>query len=62
MMNMVRVAQNPGMMLQAIAQNNPQLKQVIDLVNKSGGDPRSAFYQMAKDRGVDPNQILNLLK
>lgn len=62
MMNMVRSAGNPQAMLQSLAQNNPQVKQVLDLVNQSGGDPKSAFYKMAQDRGVDPEQILSLLR
>ena len=62
MMNMVKSAGNPQAMLQSIAQSNPQMKQVMDLVNQAGGDPRSAFYKMAQDRGIDPEQILSLLR
>lgn len=62
MMNLVKSAQNPQAMLNQIIQNNPQMKQVIDLVNQSGGDPKTAFYQMAKAKGVDPEQILAMLR
>lgn len=62
MMNMVRSAGNPQAMLQSIAQNNPQMKQVMDIVGQSGGDPKEAFYRMAKEKGVDPEQILSMLK
>lgn len=59
---MVRSAGNPQAMIQSLAQNNPQMKQVMDLVSQSGGDPRSAFYKMAEEKGVDPEQVLSLLR
>lgn len=62
MMNMVRSAGNPQAMLGQLAQNNPQLRSVMDLVQKSGGDPKKAFYSLAQQRGVDPNEVLNMLK
>lgn len=62
MMNMVRSAGNPQMMLQSMAQNNPQLKQVMDIIQQSGGDPKAAFYKMAQEKGIDPDQILSMLK
>lgn len=62
MMNMVRSAGNPQAMLQSMVQNNPQMKQVMDLVSQAGGDPKTAFYRMAGEKGVDPDQILSLLK
>ncbi|MBR5634030.1 MAG: hypothetical protein IKW78_02450, partial [Prevotella sp.] len=46
--------------LQAMAQNNPQLKQVMDIVQKHGGDPMTAFQAEARARGMDPNQIMNM--
>ena len=43
-------------------QNMPQYKQVMDLVQQSGGDPKAAFYKLAQQRGIDPNEILNALR
>lgn len=62
MMNMVRSAGNPQAMLQSIAQNNPQMKQVMNIVNQSGGDPKAAFYKMAEEKGVNPDQVLSMLR
>jgi hypothetical protein len=42
-----------------MVQNNPALKQAIDYVNQNGGNPKEAFYKLAKERGVDPQTILN---
>lgn len=38
--------------------NNPQIKQVMEYINQNGGDPQTAFYKLAKEKGVDPNEIL----
>ena len=62
MMNMVRSAGNPQAMLQSIAQNNPQMKQVMGIVGQSRGDPKAAFYKMAEEKEVDPEQILSMLR
>ena len=62
MMNMVRSAGNPQAMLQSMVQNNPQMKQVMDIVNQSGGDPKAAFYKMAEEKGVNPDQVLSMLR
>jgi len=49
-------------MLQQMMQNNPQYQQVMQLVNQAGGDPQKAFYQMAQQMGVNPDEILSMLK
>ena len=50
------------MALQNLVQNNPNMKQAIDYVNANGGNPKEAFYKLAKERGIDPDSILNSLK
>lgn len=62
MMNMVRSAGNPQAMLQSMVQNNPQMKQVMDIVGQSGGNPKAAFYKMDEEKGVDPEQVLSMLR
>lgn len=62
MMNVVRNAGNPQVMLQSMMSNNPQYKQIMDIVNQNGGDAKKAFYSMAEQRGVDPNEILSMLQ
>lgn len=59
---MVRGAQNPQAMLQSMVNQNPQMQQVMNLIRQSGGDPKNAFYALAKQKGIDPNQILNMLR
>lgn len=47
-----------GTIMQRATQNNPALQQAIDYVNKNGGNPKEAFYKLAKEKGVDPNEVL----
>jgi len=45
-----------------MAKNNPGMKQAIEYVQANGGNPREAFYKLAKERGINPDSILNSLK
>ena len=62
MMNTVKNAGNPQAMLMNMAQNNPRIKQAMDVINKSGGDPQKAFYALAEQKGVNPEDILSQLR
>lgn len=62
MMGIVNGSQNPQALLNQMMTNNPQLKQVMDYVQQSGGDPKTAFYSMADKMGVNPQDILDMLK
>ena len=62
MMNMFSGAQDPSAMIGKMLEGNPNMKQVTDLIKSAGGDPRKAFYQLAEQKGVDPQEILNMLK
>ena len=59
---MVQTASNPQAMMQALVDKNPQMQQAVDLINRCGGDPQKAFYALAEQKGVDPDEILNALK
>lgn len=61
-MGIIKSSKNPAIMLQNMANTNPQLKQALNYVNENGGDAKQAFYSMAKQNGVDPNEILSMLK
>lgn len=62
MMSIIKASQNPQAMLNQMINSNPQMKQVMEFINKSGGDPKKAFYTLAQQNGVDPQQILNMLQ
>lgn len=59
LINMFKNSNNPQMLLQNMLQNNPQVK---NLIQQCGGDPKTAFYNLAKQRGINPDEILNMLK
>lgn len=60
-MSLVRSAGNPQAMMNQLMQNNPQYSQVMKIIQENGGDAKTAFYNLAQQQGVDPNQILNML-
>lgn len=62
MMTMVSGAQDPNGMISQMMNTNPQMKQVMDVIRNAGGDPRRAFYQLAEEKGVDPQEILDMMK
>ena len=61
MMNAVRAAQNPQAALNQLIMNNPQMKQVMDIVQKHGGDPMVAFREEAAAAGMNPDEIMRML-
>lgn len=61
MFKMLKSAGNPKMLLNQMAGQNPQLKQVMQYVNENGGDAKQAFYKLAEERGVNPEEILRQL-
>ena len=61
-MNTIRSARNPQAALMGMMQNNPQMKQVMDLVNQYGGDPDKALRAVADMHGINPQDIYDMLK
>ena len=55
------MAKDPMGAINQIAMNNPQMQQVMSVINQNGGNAKQAFYTMAQQRGVDPNVILQQL-
>lgn len=62
MFQTIKSAQNPQAMLNQMMQNNPQYNQVMSYIQQSGGDPRQAFYKMAEEKGINPEEILSQLR
>jgi hypothetical protein len=48
--------------MEMLSHGNPQMMQVMQLINSRGGDPKTVFYQLAKERGVDPESILEQVR
>ena len=62
MMQMLRGAQNPSAMLNQMLQRNPQYSRVMNVIQQNGGDAQKAFYAMAKQLGINGDDIINMLK
>ena len=60
MIDTVKMAQNPQLALNQMIMSNPQLKQVMEIVNQYGGDPDKAFRSVAEQYGINPQEIMNL--
>ena len=59
MINNIRSMRNPQSVVMNAINQNPELKQIIDA---NGGDYKKAFYAMAKQKGINPDDVLNMLK
>ena len=43
--------------------SNPKMAQAFSLINSLGkGDAQTAFYNYAKQLGVNPQEVLNIVK
>ena len=62
MISMVKSAGNPQMMISQLMQTNPQMREVMAIVQQYGGDANKAFYAIAEQKGIDPQEILDMLK
>ena len=61
MAGMIRSARDPQSMINQLMMSNPNLKQVMEIVNQYGGDSMRALTTIAKENGIDPNDILNMM-
>lgn len=60
-MAMMRGIKNPNEMIMNIAKNNPQANMLLKTL-KSGGNPKDMFYAIAKEKGVNADEILEMAK
>lgn len=60
MMQTIKTVSNPQAAFNQMAQNNPAMRQVMQMCN--GRDPQQVFYDMCKQRGVDPESVLSQLR
>lgn len=54
--NNIQTISNPNNFVKSMM-NNPQVQSVI---NKYG-NPKKAFYSIAKEKGINPDEILNMI-
>lgn len=58
LIGLLRGGGNPMQILTSVSQNNPQLAQVLNMVNgKTPAQMQEMAYQMAQQRGIDIQQL-----
>lgn len=62
MMQMYKAASNPQSFVQSMLQNNPNSAAIMQLINSNGGDPRAAFYALAQQKGINPEEFIRSLQ
>ena len=62
MIQILKGSKNPNAMMEYLMAANPEFKEVMNLVRQNGGSPKDAFYALAKQKGVDPDEIIAMLK
>ena len=59
--NQIKNSSNPNAIMQQLLTSNPRFQEVRNYINQNGGDAKTAFYNLAAQKGVDPNNFLNQL-
>ena len=62
MIGMIKSSGNPQLMLNQIMQTNPQLRQVMEIIQQYGGDTNKAFMDIAEKNGINPQEIMDMIK
>lgn len=57
--SMMKNAGNPQALVEQMLNQNPQVK---NFLAQNNNDPRQAFYSMANQMGVNPDDVLSMLK
>lgn len=62
MFQMLQGAQNPQVMFQQMLRNNPQMSSVLTQIQNStqGSNPRDVAMQLARQRGMSEQQVMNM--
>lgn len=55
---MLRGVRNPQVLLDQMLSKNPQAAQIV----RQCRNPKDAFYALAKQKGIDPEEILSVLR
>ena len=59
---MIKSSANPAQLFQNMAKTNPQVQSIMQMIQQTNQTPKELFYQAAQQRGVDPNQVLGMLR
>lgn len=57
---LMRSGGNPRQAVMSLAQSNPEVAKVMEFAN-SRPTYKDAFYEMARQKGVDPEQVISMV-
>ena len=60
MMAMLQTVKDPRRAIMQVAQQNPQLNAVMQMVG--GRNPQAVFYEECQKHGVNPDEVISLLR
>lgn len=59
--DMLRNSGNPTALLNQMAQQNPQLAQIVNLIKANNGNYEQTFRNMCQQRGIDADEFIRNL-
>lgn len=62
MAQMVNNSRDPQAVMNMIAQQNPQMAQVMQTAKNSGMSLKELFYKTAQQNGIDPDAVIAAFK
>jgi len=52
---------NPQTMMNQMLMNNPNVQQALTFIKQAGNNPQTAFMNLAKQKGINPQEFINEL-
>ena len=52
---------NPQAMMNQMLMNNPNIQQALNFIKQAGNNPQTAFINLAKQKGVNPEDFMKEL-
>lgn len=52
---------NPQMAMNQMLMSNPRVQQALSFVKQAGNNPQKAFINLAKQKGINPQEFINEL-
>ena len=60
--NAAKNSSDPMGMFKSMSKSNPLVQKAFNCVDKYGGDMKKAFFALSEEYGVDPQNIIGMIK
>lgn len=61
LIDMAKATGDKDILVQQLAQNNPNMQKAVDYVKANGGDPKTACEQLLRERGINPDDVKRMI-